>query len=468
MSSLTVFALLLLGAYASDPIVMAPSASKTGPQKLLIIINGAYVPNTDYQQVGAAIQRASPLKLWVAIPSFILNCPNPGEIDSKIKASVSAVQAAGFANISAPADAFVAGHSLGGIFSQGVVKKGGYAGLILLGSYLSTVYSNSVESFPYPVLTLAGELDGLTRITRIVREWNSLQTLIGKKGKAAADTHPVVALPGQSHSQFCSNVNVTSFGHKDLAPAVSLSAAHEAIGEAVADFFSNVLGSDEAAKSRMAVRADYTQQLLSPYMKAQMSDASSWCVEAQRALAPNVTGGYIVQPNVCSNFGSFDLTYPSVYAGPKVVEAVDLTVRSLNPTDSSLTPVSPTNIDTKTVTQAALIKAFGQHGSAAPDSCALANVAAVAAARELLKGSATLSRYDAEGKPFVIEEDDVFSTGVTWQTGSLGLSTDGKHVKVKSARLVTGSNMLCKLLVPSKVVEYMMVDGLPRFDGSVP
>jgi len=403
----------------------------------------------------------------VAIPSFILDCPNPAQIDSKIKTSVSAVRAAGFANISAPSDAFVAGHSLGGIFSQGVVKKGGYAGLVLLGSYLSTVYSNSVDSFPYPVLTLAGELDGLTRITRIVREWKSLQGLIKHKGQAVLDTRPVVALPGQSHSQFCSNVNVTSFGHKDLRAAVSLSAAHQAIGEAVADFFSTVLGSDKYARDRMKARADYTLQLLSPFIKAQMSDASSWCVDAQRSFAPNVTGDFAVRANVCSNFGNFDVTYPSVDAGAKAVVAVDLTVRSFNPTDSSLTPVSPTNIDTKTITQAGLIQAFGQHGHAAPDSCALANLKAVATARELLKGSAALSRYELEGKPFVMEEDDVYSNGVTWQTASLGLTTDGKHVKVKSPRLVTGSNMLCKLLVPSKVVEYIMVDGLPRFDGSV-
>jgi hypothetical protein len=474
MHALLVLLLSISSCYAlpvsdsSDPIVLSPISSKSGPEKLLIIVNGAYVPNTDYQEVAQAIQQASDLKLWVAIPSFLANCPNPGQIDSKISGSVTAVKAAGFQAIEPDKDAFVAGHSLGGIFSQGVVKKGGYAGLILLGSYLSSLYSNTVDTFPFPVFTLAGELDGLTRITRIVREWQGLQRRILKEGPDAAFHYPVVALPGQSHSQFCSNVNVTSFGSKDLRPSVSWPAAHAAIGSAVSDFLALVTGNDPSARQTMDERAQYTKQLLLPFITAQSYEASSWCESSQHLVAPNVTTKFDVSATVCQNAAVFDTKYPSVAGSSKKVTVVDETEHHSNPTDSSLTDVAATEVDCKSITQAGLMKAFGEHGTSAPDSCVLANQAAIAQARQLLQGTETLKRYDAEGKQFVVDEDSKYSTGITWQAARFGFSTDSTNVKIQSPRLVSGTTMLCKLLSPSRVVEYMMVDGLPRFDGSVP
>merc|ERR1712193_16257 len=152
--AVTVSALMVLTTLAgADLIVKKPLSGKAGPEKLLIIINGAYVPNTDYVAGGEAIQAASPLKLWIAIPSFILNCPNPGEIGSKIDGAKSTVQKMNFTNMDSAKDVFISGHSLGGIMCQSTVAKGG------------------IPEFKYPVLTLAGELDGLTRITRIGKEW---------------------------------------------------------------------------------------------------------------------------------------------------------------------------------------------------------------------------------------------------------------------------------------------------------
>ena len=127
----------------TNPIVMPPPVDKAGAEKLFVLINGAYVPNTDYVEVAAAIQAASPFRLWVTIPSFLLDCPNPLQIGSAISGSLDAVAAAGgFADtggaVDAAADVVVGGHSLGGIFSQTAVVSGNYSGLVLFGSYLSS------------------------------------------------------------------------------------------------------------------------------------------------------------------------------------------------------------------------------------------------------------------------------------------------------------------------------------------
>ena len=63
----------------------------------------------------------------------------------------------------------------------------------------------------------SGELDGLTRASRIAVEFEKMKTL-------PSELHyvkPVVILPGVCHSQFCEGVNVTSFGTKDLRPDVT-------------------------------------------------------------------------------------------------------------------------------------------------------------------------------------------------------------------------------------------------------
>ena len=60
-------------------------------------------------------------------------------MESPSRACLEEAYGATFAGC-APADVFVAGHSLGGIFSQALVHGSSYAGLVLLGSYLSTVY----------------------------------------------------------------------------------------------------------------------------------------------------------------------------------------------------------------------------------------------------------------------------------------------------------------------------------------
>lgn len=458
--------LLLAAACSADLIIKEPISSKTGAEKLLIIINGAYVENTNYEDVGVAIQEASDLKLWIAIPSFLLNCPNPGEIGSKVSSSISTVKSRGFTNITSGSDVIIGGHSLGGIFSQQVVASGDYAGLILFGSYLTTIYGYSLTTFKKPVLTLAGELDGLTRITRIAAEWRAMHERITADGQEALYRFPVVALPGQTHSQFCSNVNVTSFGTKDLMAAVSWDSAHAAIGEAVSNYLTLVTDStDSAARSYIDAKYTYTKGLLAGFLAAQ-DEEGSWCAQAQKVNAANVSTSLTVNTTTVGNFASFDVAYPSITASSKLVNVVTELQYALNPTDSSLTADAATEIDCKMMTEASILSALGQNATVGSQGCMAANEAALTRGSSLLP-DASLKRYQSEGKPFVIKADSVYSTGVTWQAGSFGFSTTSSNVEVQSPLLTTGDDVLCKLLAPSKVVEYMMVDGLPRFDGTV-
>jgi hypothetical protein len=453
----------------TDPIVIKPVAGKTGVDKVLIVINGALVPNTDYVDVAKAVQAASDLKLWVAIPSFVLNTPNPGQIGSKITGAISELEKSGFpGTIKADSDVIVAGHSLGGIFSQTAVVSGGYAGLVLLGSYLTG--STTVSNYKKPALTLAGELDGLTRITRIAKSYSQLQDRISADGEGAKYKYPVVALPGQSHSQFCSNVNVTSFGMKDKCPEVSLADAHAAIGSTVSAFLDVLWSTDNgAAKTKLDSGMEYTKSLVSGYLAASKSTAAGdWCAHAQKQEALLLKTDVSVDVKTTSNFASFDATNPSI-AGNKVTAVQELQYK-LNPTDLSSMDLSAQEIDCKVKTAAALAKAMGKSAPAQDsNTCQSVNDQAIKNALDLVT-PATKQRYLSIMQQLTTDNDEKCSTGPGWQSASLNF--DSKSGKISSPRLTTNvddslwpGSQLCKYLSPDRVIEYMMIDGLPSFDA---
>lgn len=463
---------------ASDLIVIKPLHGKTGVDKVLVVINGANVANTNYVDVAKAVQAASDLKLWVAIPSFVLNTPNPGQIGSKIKDGLSALEKAGFPRtIKADSDVVVAGHSLGGIFSQGAVVSGGYTALVLFGSYLSSINGFAVNKYPKPALTLAGELDGLTRITRIAQSYEELQDLIAQKGKDAAYTHPVVALPGQTHSQFCSNTNVTAFGTKDKCPEVPLVVAQSAIGATVSAFLSVLFSSGDvhAAKAKLSRGMQYTSTLVAGYLTARKSvQAGGWCQRAQQQEAVLSKTKISVDVALKSNFASFDATNPSIdlHHNPTKVVAVQELQHKLNPGDLSTFDLSSQEIDCKIKTAAALADAAGTPAPSQDSAtCGTLNDQAIEYARSIVARE-TLARYSSSLKPLVTKEDAVTTTGISWQAASLTFQTNDKSVLIGSPRLTSGLEspvwagvQMCKYLPPDRVIEYMMTDGLPAFDA---
>ena len=70
------------------------------------------------------------------------------------------------------------------------------AGLILTGGFLQRTYLWPNLHYTVPTLTIGGELDGLSRVTRTVEAFYQQITLAGQ-----AEKFPVVILPGVSHFQ---------------------------------------------------------------------------------------------------------------------------------------------------------------------------------------------------------------------------------------------------------------------------
>ena len=89
----TIFLSLIISSHAFSDVILKPV--KSGETKVLVLIPGAAVKAEQYEDLAKQIQNTFPESLWVLIPSFLANFPNPIQIESKIKNIINRVQELG-------------------------------------------------------------------------------------------------------------------------------------------------------------------------------------------------------------------------------------------------------------------------------------------------------------------------------------------------------------------------------------
>jgi len=162
---------------------------------------------------------------------------------------------------------------------------------------------------------------------------------------------------------------------------------------------------------------------------------------------------------------------------PSLVSLVSYASYSLNPIDVSTVAVAATSITCEMMGADAIAlanKVPGAGGKTPPANlCQAANDAAIAYAQAAVT-NATLARFTAVGQPVATVADEVTSTGVGFLSSSLRWDASGATVQVRGASLATSTNATvfpgvsqCVLLSPARMIEWMMVDSLPRL-GEAP
>ena len=119
----TLLALLPISTFARSDVFLTP-AHTTGIPVGVVAIEGASIANDAYIPLMKALQNASApeYSVYVSIPSFILDCPNPPQISSKIAAARKALLAA-MPNSNSTTKMVGFAHSLGAVFLQDYVSK---------------------------------------------------------------------------------------------------------------------------------------------------------------------------------------------------------------------------------------------------------------------------------------------------------------------------------------------------------
>ena len=294
-------AALAYGGFGSDDSYFVPPvAGKTGPEMAVMLIQGASCVPGAYKPFVAALQAASPARLWVGVPEFIADTPEPVQFGSKVDEIYGEMQGAG---MNATFTAYLA-HSLGGVMSQIHLAGGGVPNVDALVLYGSTLLRSNRNSFPYPVLTVDGDLDGLLRITRQAEAFYNQVTLPhGADGAAAAaGAFPVVVHPGMTHWSIASGTPPSNVVNNDLAPEVSEAAGHATLAKTVSTFLalrSAAKGSAAAAAAAKDLGAEVaaTGALVKPLLDAMQLEGHHYLnTPCESDFPTNPTCGYPIWP----------------------------------------------------------------------------------------------------------------------------------------------------------------------------
>ena len=235
----SVFVLLLLFLTHSDCIILPPG--QTGTPQALLFIQGADVPAGEYTDLLKLVQSKAKSALWVAIPEFTMNTPNPVEIKEKllnIKAELAKqVKVEKY---------FYAGHSLGGYMLSEFLKTNyqDATAVVLLGSFLTRDFNRlswpggeNVVDYPVAVLTIGGELDGMCRVTRMAEVFYKQQ--INVQASEQMDKFPLVIIEGINHAQYIAGRPNSFIEKNDLKSEVSKADGFEIISQVIVEYFEN-------------------------------------------------------------------------------------------------------------------------------------------------------------------------------------------------------------------------------------
>jgi hypothetical protein len=454
-------------------LFLPPLSARQGSAALLIIFPGAKVQAAKYLGLAEAVQQASPLRLGVGIAKFTLEMPNPVEAEVRLQELLNRARQDCGCELGVQR-VLLAGHSMGGIIAKDFAKLHGYGGLVLLASYLPDLpLSPDLRSYPTPVLTLGGEIDGQTWITRIAEESHKQEQLAAEQGEAAAASKPVVVVPQVNHHQFAAG----DPDPKDIPAEISLGLAHQRIARVVADFTqAQISPGTTQAESRLKAAVQLTRQLVSSYLQARELERGGWCSSAQESLAnlaPQDTGLLQVSHDLHENTLSFLWSKPSIEPGGGKV-TIEVTAHPSYAQDlmdaSPDEPESALSLACKMKSQPAIQEHLPQASFGPSRSCADLNARALQWALDRVRPEVK-ARYQSRGTKLNFIGDKVFGTGIQWSTAKIELKRSTQQPSIvdvcspalespTSAGFGHGGMHYCKLLSPARAVEWVMVEGL--------
>ncbi|MBM3382173.1 MAG: hypothetical protein FJY29_07015 [Betaproteobacteria bacterium] len=447
------------------------------PEWGLLLGPGAQRKPEEYRILAQRIQDESPVPLAVGIASFTANWPEPFQMVSALKSFKSQVSERA-AEPLAGQRFLVAGHSMAGIIIQELPAHQSIGGVILLGAYPSNDVlrlGQGLRKAGIPTLVVAGEWDGLTRITRV------LDTVLECEGLSPGDPNEkrcakqrVVILPGVNHSDFANGVLQAG----DLEGEVDLETAHTEIAKAIAGYWSDVL---------LDVPGNFNAMHGSHPWKNWVADTQVWahawseaiamderaCLEAQRKLLPRSTSvRWDVMVRTIESVPGFMLAKPSI---EKVsddhfrVTAIQSQDRPFNPLDLSLQSRAFTRLSCKLKSEEALRAAAQQdvQPRSTISTCGTLN-------QEIYND--VVSRISLElkhrlhrrGLELIFGEDLPLGDGLRWATRKpeRRVELTERRVVVRLPRLQTPANAAlqldglhyCQFVPPTQLAEWVFFD----------
>ena len=244
LSAFAAVALAPIAALAKE-VLLPPPSGATGDDVAIIWIHGASCDPeayTSFVQEAQSQMADAGKRLWIGIPEFILDTPEPILIDHYYEGALSGLKGMGFTGD----NVFIAGHSLGGVMAQNYAKgkADSIKGQVIMGSVLlrsnRKINDDGTTHFDYdvPTLTLGGTKDGLMRVTRLAEAyWHQYDNIEA----AQKSMFPIFAVEGTAHMSFMSGTPQSAVKARDLKPTIDETTAHKMFGGEIVKFLNSIL-----------------------------------------------------------------------------------------------------------------------------------------------------------------------------------------------------------------------------------
>ena len=465
-----------------------------------------------YVPLATAIQNASSRAVWIGIPELFLDVANPVDLPSGIQRILKAMRAAGMPST---APTFYAGHSQGAVVLQDYVNEThgqeiNATGQILLNAFLQRKYRN--VTFPVSTLTVGGELDGLSRVTRIMEAYYH-QIVLAKNASQASIDWPVVVVAGMNHFDAASSSPPLLVKERDLKSEISVQVAHEIIARLTTTFMEIRLGND-TGRSTLLDAVKETDVIVNPLIRAYEIEGSyhfkSPCYDQPPSEACQIGCPWtqqVAQPIMggleAGRLRDVDAFHPVSQINPihlpSIVNNCSTTSRDcvvntttvsecvydeLDNLDTGFASTSAHEIRAKLKSRQTIVNAAGR-GPASFNTtdggsiCRVINQAAFDWATNAT-ANRTLARFKRYGEPMRMGDDKgPYNAGPLWIYNPLEFNRrtddDGnKFVLVQAPMLRTPVDFViplsagfhyCKLLSPARAIEWIYVDGLRAHYG---
>ena len=353
--------------------------------------------------------------------------------------------------------------------------------VILMGSFIPR--GDRLQDFPVPVLTLAAELDGVARMSRMAEEFAKLKDDIQESFSNIYRT-PVLVLEGVNHAQFASGALPYFIQKYDLIPDVTEEDAHRMIGEHVNDFltatFSTAPLQADNALRNLKIAFSKSVDKFQPFLDVKaLGNVSRWTILAQEHIAGKFAN-QIQVANTVEKLSTFHFSEPSIQIGGGSIVVNTKTLeesRSFDP-PPYFGRESLDQLDVKLKSKNAIWDAITAQGNGTqvdgpltslkgePATCKSLNELALEVALNHSTKEAR-DRYKTRGKSIILEDDLSFSNRLLWAVSALDTWKNGQSLYVKSMAYstpVTGSwnpgMLYCKLITPYRVMEWINIDSL--------
>jgi len=476
------------------------------PEQMLVLFPGAFITPERYQGLAEALVDASHGQVEVAVVQFLGGFANPIQATGRIDQAMALLAKQGYSDVAART--FVAGHSAGGIAGHPAVTSKKLGGLVLLGSYLphSALLGTSLTTYERPVLTLGGELDGLTGVNYLARDSRALD-LLAEGDSAVVATKPVIVMRGSSHMQFADGGMLAG----DMKPEKPIDQTHAEAAEIILNFMaanspSSAPSVRESAAASLVAQVAATKILLQPLITA-WDETDSVCKKSQRLVAPLALGGwnqlglvtrvYDRQSQIL-RFIADKSAVRIVESGPEsaLTHQIEIPVYVENPPDpldvSTDHYLASPVLACKMRTLQSIAKETGLTPRAGDaKACAELNVIAIREALALLEGTPFKDRltqkfgdpaswntaHESSGDnvdswrygPITVRSESK-SSGQGWVAGKFAWTkTSSVSWELDTVELITGTDIFfkpfagahyCKIISPLKVVEWATLIGL--------